>query len=146
MSGTARVQSSLQIVSGNVNYNPQPNAFNALVTLANGPTPGAILVATAPGTDVNLSALTAKTPSMTGGFCRIRNLDQTNYIKVGLYDTSDGEFRPFLELLPGEFYIFRLSRKLGKEYAGTGTGAGATSLRIVADTAACRVDVSAFDP
>ena len=139
MSGQAQIRSGLQIVSGAVNYNPLPNAFNATVVGANGPTPGAILVATEPGTDVNLSELTK-----FGGFCRILNLDPTNYVTVGV--ESGGVFYPFMEMLPGEFYFFRMSRKIQQDYPGTGTAQGSTTMRIVAKVAACRVLVDCFDP
>jgi hypothetical protein len=140
--GTAQIQISLNLRSGNLQYQNVPNAFNAVVAGANGPTPGSLLIATTPGTDVNLSELSA-----VGGFCVLANLDSTNWVEYGIYDAGSSLFFPLGEILAGEQYILRLSRNLGKDYPGSGTGVpiGAT-LRIVANTASCRVFVGAFDP
>jgi hypothetical protein len=51
-----------------------------------------------------------------------------------------------MEVRAGETYHLRLSRKLGEDFPGTGTGAGSTKLHLRADAAACRVNVLAFDP
>ena len=133
MSNEAQIRSSLQISKGNLRYNSQPTAFRADVTGTNGPTPGAIAVATA-GTNVDLSALT------TPGLCRLMNLDATNYVTWGIYDGV--YFFPLGEILPGETYVIRLSRILGSESPGTATG---NRLRLVANTAACKVAVEAFE-
>jgi hypothetical protein len=72
MSGEAQIQLSLNItksLGGNLNYRSYPTTFNADVSGAIGPTPGAILVATA-GTDVDLSQITTYP-----GLCRITNQD-----------------------------------------------------------------------
>lgn len=138
---TSRVTSSLQITSGNLNYQSQPTAFAATVNGSNGPTPGATTISVN-GTDVAFPQLTAM-----GGFCRLMNLDPVNYATVGVRDKSTNEFYPLLELLPGETYVCRLSRKLPKEETGTGTFLGSnTVLHVKADTANLILLVEAFDP
>jgi len=140
MSDEAQIRASLQINSGNLSYQSQPTAFNADVAGSKGPVPGAF-AATVEGTDIDLSELT------TPGLCRVQNLDDTNFVTVGVWDVSATEFYPLLELLPGETFVFRLSRHVGAEVEapGTGTYAGATNLRVRADTAACNVLVEAFE-
>jgi hypothetical protein len=56
-------------------------------------------------------------------------------------------FYPLIELLPGESYVFRLSRNIQEQYAGTGTGTTAPDnrLRIKANGASCVVLVEAFE-
>lgn len=129
MANEARVQSSLTVNKGNLVYQSQPTSFSATVTGSRGPTPGTINVATA-GTDVSFAALAA-----LGGLCRIMNLDATNYVTYGIWNSTT--LFNLGELLPGESYVLRLSRALGN-------GAGYT-LRMKADTLACNVRVEAFD-
>lgn len=137
----SRVTSSLQVTSGKLNYQSQPSAFIAVVNGSNGPTPGSVTIPVN-GTDVTFPQLTAM-----GGFCRLMNLDPVNYVTVGVRDKSTNEFYPLLELLPGETYVCRLSRKLPMEEAGTGTFLGSnTVLHAKADTANIILLVEAFDP
>ena len=147
MSGEAKIQLSLQITkdddAGIVNYRSYPTTFDADVDGALGPTPGAIVVSIY-GTDVEFSQLTVP------GLCRLSNEDATNYVTYGICDPETDKFYPLGELLPGEFYVLRLSRELGWEYAGSGTGTGTTGaltnkLCFVANTAACTVLVEAFE-
>jgi hypothetical protein len=147
MSGEAQLQVSLQInkndADGVVQYRSYPTQFTADVDGAMGPTPGAFL-ASIYGTDVDLSELT------TPGLCRISNQDPANYVTFGTCDPETDKFYPLGEILPGEFYLLRLSRWLGQEYAGSGTGTGTSgaktnTLRFVAHTAACVVLVEAFE-
>lgn len=125
---------------GNINYSSSPTTFRADVDTAEpkGPTPGSITAETA-GTDVVFEEL-----SSPGGMCFIRNLDAENFVTYGLWDGA--AFAPLGELLPNEHTVIRLSRQLiAGTYTGTGSP-GAGNLRIVADTAPCRVTVEAFDP
>jgi len=137
MANEAQIRSSLQITTTNIEHRSYPTAFNADVTGELGPTPGAFL-ATVAGTDVDMSEIT------TPGFCEVKNYDATNFVEVGVYD--DGGFHPLLEVGPGEFYTIKLSRNLGSQF-GTGTGTTDTgvTLRVKADTAACKVYVGAFE-
>lgn len=139
MADEAQIRSSLQIDIGNLEYRSNPTAFTADVSGSIGPTPGAFSVAVT-GTDVNLSELT------TPGLARIMNLDTTNYVSYGAWDGSS-IFFPLGELLPGESFILRLSRDLGKEFGtGTGTtGAPNNTFRFKADTAAVICIVEAFE-
>ena len=76
----------------------------------------------------------------------LRNLDLTNYVEWGLYDGA--EFTPIGEILPGEFYVLRLSRFLGSDIStgsGTATTGSGNQLMIKAVTAPCNVVVEAFE-
>lgn len=146
MSGEATIQVSLQITkpdtAGNVNYRSYPTAFTADVDGALGPTPGAFVVSIY-GTYVDFSQLTVP------GLCRLTNQDPTNYVTYGIVDPETDKFYPLGELLPGEFFVLRLSRALGSEYADVGTGTGTTGgsnrMQFVANVAPCNVLVEAFE-
>lgn len=139
MANEATVRVALTIAqAAGVNYQSYPGTYRVNVTGSKGPAPGAFTAAVAPGTDVDLSQLT--TPTL----CIIRNLDPTNFVEWGIWDGAD--FFPLGEIGPGEFYLIKLSRNLGKEYgAGTGTIGSTKKLRFRADTAACNVVVEAFE-
>jgi hypothetical protein len=141
--GTARIQKVLQISSGNCQYQtpPQNSAFTANVLGANGPTPGTILCALDPGTNISLTQLTSY-----GGFYEITNLDPVNYVVVGIYDPGTAKFYPIHDVLAGESYVNRLSQHFGEEYHGTGTGAASTNFQVRAYGAPVRVTLSFFDP
>jgi hypothetical protein len=138
MADEATLQFSMQILNGNLNYRSHPISFVADVTGAKGPVPGAV-AADITGTSIDFSELTIP------AWCRIYNLDETNYVTVGILD-PDGDFYPLMEVLPGEFQIIRLSRALGQSWgAGTATTDSGCTLTIQADTAACNVIVEAFE-
>lgn len=141
MANEITVRASLQIKKGNLDFRSSPTLFQADMTGLDGPTPGTITCATAPGTDVDLSELS------TPGMCWMMNLDSTNYVTVGIHDPESNLFYPVMELLPGEFSVFRLARNVEEEYAtGTGTvGANTNRIRIIANSAACNVFVAAFE-
>ena len=125
MADEARVTSTLTIGKGNLDYASRPSVFSADVDAAapTGPTPGSLLIATA-GTDVSFAQLT------TAGFCKLTNLDDTNFVEYGIWDSST--FHELGEIQPGEFYVIRLSRNM-------------TGLRMKADTAACECVVEGFE-
>lgn len=129
---------SLQVAdgSGNRQYRSAPSQFLSDLEDMRGPTPGHLLVAVT-GTDVSLTQLA------TPGFCRIQNLDTTNYVTVGIYDGAS--YFPLMEVGPEEFYVVKLYRFLGSEFVGTGTPADVNTLRLMANTAACKVLVEAFN-
>lgn len=140
MADEATVRSSLQIENNGLNYRSHPTSYQATVTGTKGPTPGAV-TATVDGVNVSLSELG------TPGFCVIRNLDQTNYIDVGIWNVSISEYQPFLEIGPEEHQIIKLSREFGESLGETGTGTVGSDihLRIRANTASCEVYVGAFE-
>lgn len=145
MANEAMIRGSLQVAAGNLSYQSPRSigAFQADMSTGEdqgGPTPGAILVSVE-GTDVDLSQLT------TPGLCIIQNLDPTNFVTLGIWDTEAELLFPLLEFMPGEGFPVRLSRYLQTEFIGTGTGTSdyTNQLRLKADTAPCRVLVEAFD-
>ena len=141
MANEATVLSSLQITVGNLSYQSLPASFQADVTGVKGPTPGAI-TATLEGTDIDLSQLTVP------GLCRIMNLDEDNYVRVGVWNPDQDELYPLIRLLPGESFTIRLDPDINEEIA-TGTGSGTTgqqnTFRVRASTAPCVVLVEAFE-
>ncbi len=142
MSNEIRVQSSLQVRKGELDYSSRPTSFNANMAGSRGPTPGMVMCSPT-GTDIDLTQL-----AVLGGVCRIQNLDPTNYIECGPYDPNVTTYLPFIELLPGESYPLRLSRFLGSEMGnvpGTGTTGSSVRLRIKGVGGTCPVLVEAFD-
>jgi len=127
MADEATINSSLQIKVGKLEYQNRPTSFTADVSVAGGPTPGQILVTTA-GIDITLTELA------TPGLCRFMNLDTTNFVSVGVFDTSN--FFPLLALLAGESFVMRLA---------TDVEAGANTLRFKADTASVNVLIEVFE-
>src|SRR5690606_17839367 len=115
MANEATITCSLRILKGSLDYVSRPEQFRADVSVAKGSTPGNQTIPVG-GKSIDLSELT------TPGFCRIMNLDETNYVEFGTYDPDTDVFYPLLEIGPGESYIYKLSRNLNEEYSGTGTG------------------------
>lgn len=140
MASEAVITSDLKITVGGIQYrSPQPSRFTANASVANGPTPGAFPVSTS-GTDINLSLLT------TPGLCVVQNLDATNYVTLGVYESDTDMFYPFAEYLPGESYVLRLARFLNRESTGTGTLVGYNArLQLRANGATVWVRVDAFE-
>lgn len=148
MSNEAQVRAGLTIrkvdpTTGiiQIAYNGGRGAFQATVTGAKGPSPGAFTADT-DGTDVDFSNL------QTPGLALFRNLDLTNFVTYGIRDPESDLFFPLGEILPGEEYVFRLSRNLQEQQVGTSTGTsgGSTNrLHFRADTAPVNVSVEAFE-
>src|SRR5262245_17221102 len=116
MADEIRVSSSLQIRSGNLNYQSQPTAFTADLTgVPFGPTPGA-MKAPYGGAAADLSRISMP------GLCRLMNIDSLLSVEWGIRDPGINVFYPVGLLMPGETYVLRLTPNLLEEYAGTGTG------------------------
>ena len=126
MSNEFTITSGIKLNNPPLVYSSLPTSFQADQTNRKGPTPGAITIpTTAGGTAINLSAIA------TPGICRVMNLDSTNFVSLGTY--VGGTFTPFMECLPGESYVLRLSRTV------------ASSLRALADTGSVVLLVECFD-
>lgn len=141
MANEINLRASLTIKKGALDFRSNPSQFILSQSGVGGPTPGTILCAVAPGTDVDLTELT------TPGACYLQNLDATNYVTVGIFDPETNRFFPMLELPPTVGYPVVLSRNIREEFAtGTGTIGNLTNrLRIIANSAACLVCVAAFE-
>lgn len=120
---SCNVNISLNIDEGNLSYRSAPVTQSPTLTAVRGPAPG-LLTAETTGTDIDLSALS------TPGLCWVQNLDDENYVTIGVKPGST--FYPVIELGPGEFWLFRLSRSVA-------------NLHALADTAACYIRVEAFN-
>ena len=150
MSNEATIRTSLQIRKTNtagdlvlMDYQGRPTDFQCSVAGAKGPTPGAVTVSIM-GTAIDLSQLTVP------GLCRIMNEDPTNFVEYGINENTTNKFYPLGEIGPGESYILKLSRWLGREWAEPGTGTGTAlgsdnKLMMRANAAACNVLVEAFE-
>ena len=130
MSGTIIVQSGIIVNNGASQYTSSPRGFTAVQSNLGGPTPGTLSIPTSV-TDVTFSALTLP------GVIHLVNLDATNFVTFGLHDTS--VFRPLGEILPGETWVFRLSRTL------LTANTAADKFALLADTATVKVLVACFD-
>lgn len=140
MSNEATVNSNLQIVQpgGIGNWRSGGTSFRANVLGTLGPNPGG-MIATLAGVDVVFAPLT--TPAL----CVIQNYDPVNFIEFGMWDPVTSEFFPIGEVQAQEFYILRLSRRLGHtEGVGTGTTGSSKTFRVKAYVAPCDIFVGAF--
>lgn len=144
MSKEIQVRKTLIVSKGALQYQTpsQLTQFTNDMSGTLGDTPGLVLATVLHGTDVDLSQLT------NPGICEIINLDATNFVEVGIWDPALERFYAPIEVGPGESYVVKLNRFLGRVY-GTGSGTGNVDsgerLRIRADTAPCSVQVHAFD-
>ena len=130
MAGTIQVTSGIVVNNNALQYSSYPKSFQAIQTTANGVTPGTVTIATSV-TDVVLTGL------LVPGIVHIVNLDPNNFVTFGLHDSTI--FRPLGELLPGESWVFRLSRTI------LTANTAADKFAMLADTAAVKVLVAAFD-
>ena len=137
MANEITVNLNVVVRKGNLAETVSAN-FRATQTGTGGPTPGVLSISTA-GEDVTLTDL------VTPGLCVVQNVDSTNYIEMGVHDGA--VFHPFLELQPGESYVFRFSRNLGEEdnVAGTGTTGTIHTIFARANTAAAWLLIKAFE-
>lgn len=121
-------------------YQSKPDAYVEDLDNVGGPSPGQILVSVA-GTDVDFSELTMP------GDCWMMNLDEDNTVHGGIWEPDTSRFYPLFELRPNKPVLIPLSRYLTEQFEGTGTGTGVANntLRLKADTAACKVRVEAFE-
>lgn len=141
MAKEGAVTCQLTVRKGKLNYMSSPTAtFQFDVSTAKGPSPGMVVVPTT-GRDIYFSELT------TPGECFFMNLDDINYVEVGIYDPQTKLFYPFMELGPGQGRSIPLTRNLGEQYSGSGTGTTTPEnyLRIKANGASCNVIVDAFE-
>lgn len=144
MADEATVTAGLSISVGGTLLHNTVDTITSDVSVANGPSPGAITV-DEDGINIDLSQLAVP------GLCRIKNLDvpgddNDNYVDVGLWDGA--EFFPLMELRPGDAFVFRFSRNFGNTFAnapGTGTIADGIVLRLKAYNAECVVVIEAYD-
>lgn len=124
-----------------VNYQGA-SSFQPSMAGSSGPYIG-VIAAGQTTTNVPLSAVGGG-----GGIAKFTNQSGTNSIEVGLYDASRNKFLPFMLLLPGESYLFRLSNHVGaEEPVGTGTGTagtGVVSLALKGNAATVPVLVEVF--
>lgn len=143
MANEITVQASLNVRVGNqLQYNSIPSGFqDSLETdTPRGPTPGAILVSRW-GTDIDLSQLDRP------GWCHFHNQDDTNAIRIGIWNGDQNEFYPFLKLKPQQGFPVCLDPLINEEFSSTGTGTTGqlNTLRAIAENADSFLFVGAFE-
>ena len=144
MADEATIRSTLTIQKDNVKYQSQPQGFQADIAAspARGPSPGALIIPTS-GRDISFTELTQ--PSL----CYVQNLeaDGGNFFELGIKDPQTNVFYPLLEFQAGEGFVFRLSRNLQEQYAGSGTGTTGPEnyLRLKANGGSVNAKIEAFE-
>lgn len=141
MANEIRVQISIQVKKDNFQFQNQPTAFlDDMAGDAAAPSPGRITVSEQ-GTDVDLSKVG------TPGWALFRNLDNTNYVQLGVWNPDQSEFYPFARIKPGTHFLIPLDPDINEEYAGTGTGTTGqlNTLRLLASTLPCECEVWVFE-
>lgn len=119
MAGTIRVNLQVDVNNGNFIDSVSVSNKSFVQTNPGGGNPGTLSIGTSEES-VALSELG------TQGWLFMQNLDDTNYVRWGFATTAYGG-----RLEPGEVALFRLNP--------------ATTLYMIADTAACRVNIRAFE-
>jgi hypothetical protein len=140
MADEATIFAGLQIINGDWHVPAGVTNYTDDVSGIKGPVPGAIAVPVT-GVNVDLSELT------TPGWCKIYNLDTTNYVEYGGFDASTETFYPVGEIPAGKWIVFKLSRHLGSEYGTVGTAAGASGnyLRLRSPAGVGKAAVEAYE-
>lgn len=144
MANEITVTVSLTIAKGNLSVQTEPVSFTDTMNgTARGGAPG-LVRATTNGTDIDLTSVTAP------GWMWLMNLDDTNYVRLGLWDPDASRFRPIIKLKPGgKPVLIPLDPDVEEEFITTGTGTGVGTdtnrLRLKADQAACDVLVKVFE-
>lgn len=112
MANEITVSSTLRVTKGDLDYQSRPTSLKADLTTARPPGPGLVYCPSNIVTVVSFANLA------NPGWCRIQNLGDdaglSQYIDVGMYDSTNLIFLPMLELLNGDSYCVRLSRNLGE--------------------------------
>lgn len=132
MANEFTISAALKYATSDVTINTSPTNFRDSQTTNKGPGPG-LVTATTTGVNVDLSQFTLP------GNVVFKNKDATNFVTIGLYESSGTIFRPFAELKPGASCVFRFSRSV------LTANTAADVIRLKADTASCIVDVKCFD-
>lgn len=114
MSQEIRANISLQVTNTAFQYRSVPSSFVANQTTPFGKTPGGLHVPVF-GIDIDL------TKFVLPGIIWMYNFNAIHYITYGIWEAALSEFHPLGELQAGDIHLFRLSRDILKEYAGTGT-------------------------
>lgn len=142
MANEIQVHSALNITlapgSTSQQYRSQPTTMTDDVETVAGPVPGYQVIGTTPET-IDLSALGV---GVDPGWCRIQNLDITNFVLVGIWDGA--AFLPMIELEAEQWVVMKLYRDLGKEFSGTGSSSPGNLLAMMANTAECKVKIEVY--
>jgi len=121
MANEFSITSSFKLSNGNDSFT-RTVSFNADQTAVGGPSPGVLSIGTS-------HEAVAPTDLTNKGWALFKNLDDTNFVEVGV-DVA-ATFYPLIKLLPGEQVQVRLSPSV--------------SLYAKADTAAVRLDAQIFE-
>jgi hypothetical protein len=100
MPGVITSNCGLNVLHGSLRSNLNPGQSSIVQSVARGPTPGCVIVATT-DTEIDFSQLA------TLGVIQITNLATANYVDFGPSDGA-GSFKPALRVKFGETWQFRL--------------------------------------
>jgi hypothetical protein len=140
MANEFQINSSLQITNGANQYISRPTAFIDNQSRVGGPSPGSFPVSVS-GTDISFSNLTQP------GWTFFQNLDATNIVRIGPYDTGTGRWYPFLTLPPTLGCVVKLADLIDQEITGTGSATSGivVTIRAKAENATCDIKVDSFE-
>lgn len=116
MANEIQVTSSLRVLKRDtdgtllIDYTAKPTNVIASMSGNHGPE-GGIILATTAGTDFDFPDITAG-----GGFVRFMN-QGPNRIYVGLFDSANAVFHPFMALEKGESFVLRLAHTIFDGFA-----------------------------
>jgi hypothetical protein len=126
MSNEITVTFSFAVSKGSFKYNYNPGAIQADLTGDGGGNPGLVTI----GTSEEIIDFGDVSP----GIILMRNLDPTNYVRYAIYSTSDPTTTMRGKLKPGG-----IVHVIGLDASGS------EELRMLADTAACKVEIRGFE-
>ena len=143
MANEITVQTSLIVRVGNqLQYNSLPSGFQDDLETATprGPLPGSVLISRW-GTDIDLSQLDYP------GWCHFHNQDDTNAIRIGIWNGDQSEFYPFMRIKAGKGCVVPLDPLMNEEFSSTGTGTTGqlNTLRAIAENADSYLFIGAFE-
>jgi hypothetical protein len=148
MAAPATIRSQLTInmqAPVQLQYNSLPAQFQADMSGLGGPCPGQLLV---PTSHIEPDFSQIVNNGGTTGLVRIINLDDTNIVYWGLYDSTISKFLPVGKFFPGEGFVWRFSEFMGEGLRpGPGTGTSGTDVikfSLKADIFSCQVVVDCF--
>lgn len=117
---------NFQVSKGNFKLNYNPGQIQVDLTGDGGGNPGLVSVGT---TEETISF-----GDVSPGLVLIRNLDSTNFVSYGIYNSGDTTSTLRGKLLPDDVvHVLRLD------------ASGSQELRMKADTAACKVEILGFE-
>lgn len=115
MAREASISYQFNLKKGNLSYSNR-RSFRVDVTGTIGPLPGGVTIPKT-GRIIDFQGFIVEP-----GLCEVANFDETYSFEVGIFDLQINVFYPLMEVGPGEWWPFKLTRNLLEQYNDTGTG------------------------